>query len=618
MSTAPRVADPWAGLLADAARPQIEADLIPFLPRQRWFAGKSRAIRSAAIVDGSEPIAALPRVRLLLVEVRYDSGRPETYFLPLGVAQGEGADRLLAEAPARVVRRLDDGVLVYDALGDPEVGAALLEMIGGGGQIRTDRGAIAGTATSAFAAARGPASDPLPARLAAFEQSNSSVVYGDRLLLKIFRRLEPGVNPDFEIGKFFADRTKFRRVPTTAGSLAYRPAGGGLMMVGILQGLVANSGSGWDHALGLLKDLYESTPAERAGQVAAIRCPRSVRDQIQWEPDDAARELVGPYLADAALLGRRTAEMHLALASDKADPAFRPEPISSFDLMHLADEVRHQAGRAQEMLRAGAHGLPAAVRADAEAFLGGADALVGQVDALAGGRVGASKIRCHGDYHLGQVLRAGDDYILLDFEGEPAKSLADRLAKQSAMKDVAGMIRSFDYAAFAALFAHAEGHPDRFAALAPLAQFWRSWVASAYLREYLAVAGDAPFIPRDPAALARLLEVQLLDKALYELLYELNNRPDWVRIPLQGINALRPGDLEADRRRHRHRARQPHRRTSHHADQARSLRPDRFRRLPAQRGDALPLVREARAPTSGRAAGSTASSSPSGRPTPGA
>ena len=313
-------------------------------------------------------------------------------------------------------------------------------------------------------------------------------------------------------------------------------------MLGILQGLIANEGSGWDHALSSLKALYEAITTEQVSQASATRSPRSVRDQIQWDSGDEVRAVVGPYLDDAAKLGRRTAEMHLALASDRANPAFRPEPITSFDLIQLGNEVRHQAEAAQTALRTGSRSLPEATQGDAQIFLDQSGTLLRQVDTWADGRIGASKIRCHGDYHLGQVLRSGDDYVILDFEGEPAKSLPERLAKHSAMKDVAGMIRSFDYAAFAALFTHAKDHPERFATLAPVAQFWRSWVASSFLREYLAIAGDAVFIPKDPATLAKLLEVQLLDKALYELLYELNNRPDWVRIPLQGINALMTPD----------------------------------------------------------------------------
>ena len=525
----------WEQLLAGDGRSRIEADLPRFLVKQRWFAGKARTIRSVAIVDQSAASQSLGSVRFVWVEVDYQSGEAETYFLPLGLA---APGDITALAEARIISRFEPERLVYDALADAAVGQALLDMIGGNQRIATRHGAIRGESTSAFDRVRGPRGEALAGRLGTFEQSNSAVIYGDRLILKVFRRLEPGVNPDFEIGKFFAEKTKFNRVPSTAGNLAYQGAKGEPMMVGILQGLIANEGTGWDHALSQLQAFYATMTPDQLASIARSRCPQSVRDQIQWDAGEEVRALVGSYLDDAAQLGRRTAEMHLALASDRTDPAFRPEPLSSFDLMQLGSEIHHQAERVQAALQAGSRSLPEATQGDVQTFLDGAGRLLSQVDALADQRIVASKIRCHGDYHLGQVLRAADDYILLDFEGEPAKSLPERLAKQSALKDVAGMIRSFDYAAFAALFARSKDQPEDFNRLAVAARFWRSWVASVFLREYLAMSGDAVFIPPDPAALAKLLEIQLLDKALYELLYELNNRPDWVRIPLQGINAL--------------------------------------------------------------------------------
>lgn len=540
----------WDELLDGPGRAILEGEGLPsFLPRQRWFAGKARTIQAVKIQDQTDPSGPLPpQVRFCLLEVGFTDGRSEIYFAPLGIATDAVADRLRDGGAGRVIVDVPRIGLVYDALGDPEVGAILLAEIGRNRSISTQGGVIRGEATSAYSRVCGPAGHTLAVKAGSFEQSNSAIVFGDRLILKIFRRLEPGINPDFEIGKFFAEKTKFSRVPTTAGSLIYAPHGREPMMVGMLQGLIANEGTGWDHALQVLADFYESIGDEQVDQIGATRCPLSVRDQIQWEPGAEVRALVGGYLDDAATLGRRTAEMHLALASDPISPNFRPEPLTSFDLMHLSEEIHGTATAAATSLKASSRTLPAANQPAAETFLDGVDALLRRVDTLAAdSKMAVSKIRCHGDYHLGQVLRAGNDYVLLDFEGEPAKSLAERLAKQSALKDVAGMIRSFDYAAFAALFAHTQDHPDRFHRLAPVAQFWRSWVAAAYLREYLAVAGDASFIPRGTAALSKLLEVQLLDKALYELLYELNNRPAWVRIPLQGINVFHAPDQTSSR-----------------------------------------------------------------------
>ena len=373
-----------------------------------------------------------------------------------------------------------------------------------------------------------------------FEQSNSAVIFGDRLIMKVFRRLEPGINPDFEIGRFLSERTTFDRIPRTAGALLYEKAGGKgePMMLGILQGLVANQGTGWDHALLGLKGYYEEAGRRLGTPGGAEAEGRPILDLAATEPPASAREAIGPYLRDAATLGRRTAELHLALASDPAEKAFAPEPITAADLKALSAEVREQVEAALRALQAGLDRLPEATAAQARRVLDQAPRLVEGAEAPATLKLDATKIRVHGDYHLGQVLRSGDDFVILDFEGEPAKSLPQRLARQPALKDVVGMLRSFDYAAFAALFAFAGDKAEVFDRLVPWAKSWRTWVSAAFLREYLATASGASFLPADRGHVARLLDALTLDKALYELLYELNNRPDWVRIPLQGIVAL--------------------------------------------------------------------------------
>ena len=524
-----------APFLEGEARRALERDALPsFLPRRRWFAGKARAVQSARFLDASAPGELAGSARLTLVEVAYASGRPDVYLLPLGLATGPAADRIEREEPGRVVARLDKVGLVYDALADPAVCTALLDTIAGSRAIPAGSGTIQGSPTSAFAAARGPLDKPLAVARGSFEQSNSAVIFGDRLILKVFRRLDPGINPDFEIGRFLSEKTSFDRVPSTAGALLYERAGAEPLMLGILQGLVPNEGSGWDHALGELKGYYrratstapESSEGRPPLELAGREIPAGVRDAI------------GPYLEAGAMLGRRTAELHLALASDPTNPAFAPEPITPRDLERMAGEIREQVEKALNVLGSKLGTLPEATRDQASRVLEGSSTLLDGVRSLPALKLDAVKTRVHGDYHLGQVLRTVDDFVILDFEGEPAKPLAERARKTSPLKDVVGMLRSFDYAAFAALFAFAGDRAEAFDRLVPWAKAWRTWVSAAFLKEYLATAKDAPFLPRDRSHVGRLLDALTLDKALYELLYELNNRPDWVRIPLQGVAAL--------------------------------------------------------------------------------
>ena len=237
--------------------------------------------------------------------------------------------------------------------------------------------------------------------------------------------------------------------------------------------------------------------------------------------------------------GDRTAEVHLALASDTSDPAFSPEPFTAEDLASVRRSAVAQARTALDALRdamkGGATRLPEDVAARAQTLLDNEQEVIDRIKAAAAAEFTVAKGRIHGDYHLGQVLWAEGDFYLIDFEGEPARPIAERRAKQSPMKDVAGMLRSFSYAAYAGLFAHSSTRPGQFAELEPWARLWQTWASAAFLTGYLATAGRALIVPAEPAQRNALLQLFMLDKAFYELNYELNNRPDWVRIPLAAI-----------------------------------------------------------------------------------
>ena len=539
----------WAAWLDGAARERLErADLPAFVRGQRWFAGKARTLDAMRLRDMTVPGGFAGSAVLALGEAVFGVGPADTYFLPLALATGPEAERLQRDQPARVIARADgSGAVVYDALADDATCAALLAAIAQGREITTGLGRIRASATTAFAEARGPADVALHVRRGTAEQSNSALIYGHRLILKLFRRLEPGLNPELEIGRFLAERTRFDRVPTTAGALEYDGPGGAPVTLAILQRLVPNQGTGWEHALEELRGYYRRVADAAPLPPPAGRTPLEHAAAAGSVPPRVA-EAIGPYLDAAATLGRRTAELHLALASVADDPAFAPEPLGAADLAALAEEVREQVEAALAALRTGLDGLPAPVVPEARQVLEGVPGLLAALGRLAEAPMAATRIRVHGDYHLGQVLRTGDDFVILDFEGEPARPLARRRAKQSPVKDVVGMLRSFDYAAGAALFEAAGDRPADLERLAPHARAWPAWTSAAFLRHYLATAAGAPFLPGEPAHLDRLLGAFLLDKALYELLYELNNRPGWIRIPVRGILALiEPGDAAAEK-----------------------------------------------------------------------
>ena len=529
------------GVFADTTRMDLEDRVLPgYLRSQRWFGGKARAVESVRVADwGPLPAGAGPAY-LTLLEVRFAGGGADLYFLPLAVSSGPKAARLLESNRPWALARLrgaDGEAILHDALADDAVCTALLNAVAGGQEFPTAAGRVGAEPTAAFAALRGDPEYPLPVVRGPATSSNTLVFYGRRLLLKVFRRLEVGTNPDYEVGRFLTERSPFGRIPKVAGSLEYQRPGTGPISLAILQALVPNQGDGWKHAIDELGRYYERAAARMSSPDPVPPDPRPLPALVEADPPPAALETIGSYLHAADTLGRRTAEMHRALANAPDYPAFAPEPLTAADLDALRSAVRRQAETALGALRANLDRLTGEVTAACDLLDRGpavlADPLRGHVGVPA-----ATKIRIHGDYHLGQVLWVDNDYVILDFEGEPTRSVDERRAKFSPLRDVAGMLRSYHYAAYAGLFAFTRDRPDDFARLEPWADLWHQWAAAAFLRGYQQAAGRAHFLPTSRGEFAALLDGFMLGKAFYELAYELNNRPDWVRIPLRGILAL--------------------------------------------------------------------------------
>ncbi len=373
------------------------------------------------------------------------------------------------------------------------------------------------------------------------EQSNTSVVYGDRLILKLFRRVDEGVNPDLEIGAFLTDKARFPHIPPVAGALEYRRGRGEPMTLAILQGYVPNEGDAWRYTLDILNRYFERVLAQLP-EVQELTLPRApLLELSEGEIPPLAYEMIGTYLESARLLGQRTADLHVTLASNADDPNFAPEAFTPFYQRSLYQSMRNLTDQVFELLRKRLPALPEAVRQDAQKVLGLEEEILRRLRELTERKVKAQRTRIHGDYHLGQVLWTGKDFVIIDFEGEPAHSLSSRRIKRSPLRDVAGMLRSFHYAAYGALHGQVNIGVVRAEDLPtwePWARLWTSWVSSAFLKSYLKVAGQGAFLLADREELCLLLEAYLLEKAIYEVGYELNNRPDWVRFPLEGIAQL--------------------------------------------------------------------------------
>jgi maltose alpha-D-glucosyltransferase / alpha-amylase len=530
------VEDGWATVLDGPGRHTLETRALPrYLPAQRWFGGKSRVIRSVTIADWVEFEAS--RSALLFLDVQYEDGGIDRYMMAPVIRLGSAEDIPPQAIVAPVVAPSGPGVIV-DVSMDDATCAAFLDWIARERGVRTVHGAVQASRGAAFARLRGPLAETLAPHRGAVEQSNTSVKFGDRLILKLFRRQESGLNPDCEIGRYLTEQRQFDHVPPFAGLIEYRRDSDAPSTLAMLQGLVANQGDGWTWTLDELGRYFEACSPEPEPPVVDVRADIGLVALTESRDDPMAREHLGLMLDAAATLGHRTAEMHLALAADSADPAFTPQAIGADDLVALAEEFRAHASHVFDRLRVSLSQLPDDVVEPAGLALSRRRTLLGRFADLETlrGSVG-QRIRIHGDYHLGQVLRVMQDYTILDFEGEPARSLTERRAKHSPLKNVAGMLRSFSYAAWTGLLSHTHRRADDLSRLEPWAHLWERGTTVAFLRAYRETAGRSPSLPAETHAFQILLDAYTLDKTLYELGYELDNRPTWVRVPLHGLLA---------------------------------------------------------------------------------
>ncbi|MEA2239296.1 MAG: maltose alpha-D-glucosyltransferase / alpha-amylase [Thermoanaerobaculia bacterium] len=522
-------------VFADANSRSLRRALEAYVRSRRWFGGKARTIASLQLQE----TVPLPDDRgvLAFVHIEYADGEPETYIVPLGVAQARRAREQEGPNVPSMIARLRDGHFLYEPLADPKFGGELLEVIARRRTLKGNHGAASGDPSRAFRNLRGPGD--LHPQVMKTEQSNTALLFGDRLFMKLFRRLEPGINTDLEVTRFLNEQTTFTGTPQLAGSIQYElERGGEPATIAVLQNYVESSGDAWRYTLDSIGRFFENilSDSDAALRLAKATPSEPLLDLAAKPFPDNVREMIGVYLSDAEVLGRRTAQMHLALASRDDIPAFAPEAITPHYQRSIYQHVRSQAVQTLQLLRRRAKG-----NADAEELLSREEQLQKRIRRILDGRMTGLRIRVHGDYHLGQVLKTGNDFIVIDFEGEPSRPLSERRIKRSALRDVAGMLRSFHYASSALLHEqpqHSVIRAEDAAAVESGAAFWYRWVSAAFLRAYVAESGDAAHLPRTRDELQVLLDVHLLEKALYEITYELNNRPDWVHIPLRGVLEL--------------------------------------------------------------------------------
>ncbi|MGH2460591.1 MAG: maltose alpha-D-glucosyltransferase [Chloroflexota bacterium] len=539
------VDDDWTDALVGPGKARLEALLASYFPTRAWGGQPARRIKGTRILD-SLPLdrgAAAPRI--VLVRIDYVEGDPETFAIPLALATAGGAERLRAESPRLIVADVRQGGkrgrvgALYDCTSDGDFLNDVIEAIGRRRQTTTPGGQLLASPTRSFRPLRGPTDDALGAQIARVGRSATAVAYADRLVLKLFRRLDGGVTPDLEVGRFLTERAGFLHTPPTAGFLEYRDGRGEPTTLAVLRGFVPNQGDAWHSTLGALGDFYERVATLRDDRTQPTRPDGTLLELSEGEPSAHVTETLGAYLEVARHLGELTAKLHRALASSTNDPHFAPESFSALYQRSLYQSMRTRLNETFQLLARRLPRLEGDVAEAGRALVGREGELLAIFQAVRSHKIEATRLRCHGDYRLEHLLCTGRDFAIVDFEGDPARTLGERRIKRSPLTDVAAMLRSFHDAAETAL-AHAAERgltsPEDVPGLGRWADFWHTWVSATFLKAYLEGTSQASIVPRERTDLQILLGAFALERDLHALADALDRSGDRVARCLRAIS----------------------------------------------------------------------------------
>ncbi len=490
--------------------------LAPYLASRRWFSGKGHPISRIELLDQGEWNSAQGSWLMTIIEVHFADLPPQLYFLPLAICweneAGEERIKTLAAWALARVRQKERTGLLYGAFGDDRFCRALVRAMGDNLVLPFGKGRLEFSAFNAFSGLAGAVDAPV--QHPALEQSNTAVYFGDKLFLKGYRRLQIGTNPEVEVGRFLTEQSPFPHIVPVAGALEFQRTDGERQTLAILQCFVKNQGAVWSFAVDYLKRFLVEQLADTSPQAESPH---------------------GYFLKFMDLLGQRTGELHCAFSHPTGNAAFDPEPISTDDLSSWSAHLRQEAVATLDELEKLHGSLSADLQTVTDQLLLLRKPLLSKISLSSLDEGVAAKMRYHGDYHLGQVLRVENDFVITDFEGEPGRTIAERHEKHSPLRDVAGMLRSFSYAAAVAADHTTEERPGDRHRIGPLVRAWEQETAQAFLVGYRNAVGDGIVLPSDVVAADRLIEFFVIEKALYELRYEMNNRPSWLSIPLFGL-----------------------------------------------------------------------------------
>ncbi|SKB72315.1 maltose alpha-D-glucosyltransferase [Dyadobacter psychrophilus] len=533
----------WKDLLEPEVLEDLENNFLPsYLMKMRWFGGKGKGLDTVKIIShASIPLGHNPPGYILLLEASYQNDLPEMYQLPVAFGKEPFSYKVKENCPQAVIARIkidgeEEGVL-FDAIYGLELQQALLLNMAENEKLHAKNSEIHFTGNAELTR-HVKETDKIKPRVLSGEQSNTSITYDGKYFFKLYRKVDRAINPDMEITHFLTHEAKFKNIPAFVGAVEWKHKKDS-MVLGMMQEMVVSSTDAWANMLDRLNSFNEKILSS-----SEIQLPTELRgtlaDPVGYEDiPDALKDLLDvPVAEQVALLGVRTAEMHLALASGKNSPDFIPEDFSLHYQRSVYSSLQSLVRVAFQSLNRNMKKLKPEVRQEAEAVLHMKEEILTELKKVYSRKIDTAKIRIHGDYHLGQVLFTGKDFIILDFEGEPARSYSERRLKRSALRDVAGMLRSFHYAAYGSLYLDNQIRKEDIGKLLPFVEQWYHYMSGFFMKAYLETIHDSPIIPQKKDDLEVLLQTFLLQKAIYELNYEVNNRPSWVMVPLSGIKSI--------------------------------------------------------------------------------
>lgn len=535
--------DEWKSPISNQFKHDLEGILQEYVKMCRWFGSKSRTIRSCKIIEDAVYANGSAWFHICLLELSYNDGAPEVYCAPLGLRLKSEAVGLLEKNSRAVIATVrmggeQEGIL-FDGMYDEGLRYGLLTGIAHRKRIKGTRGFFACVPTKSSKGGPLDVQEIKTSQVLQAEQSNTSVVFSRKSILKLYRRLDQGINPEEEILSELTRLGHAVGVPPLLGAIEYFGLGKEPVTVAMLQGFIENTSDAWTYALESVRSYYEHLLSNKKTLPQAIVAPAlSLKEEIPVVPEFMKNAMGAMFLEMSSLLGRRTAELHMALASSMHKEEFSSEPFSLLYQKSIYKAMQGLVNKTMQVLGKKLASIRDEWRDDAKAILISEQQILEMLRKVAQKKIAASKIRIHGDYHLGQILCTGKDFVIIDFEGEPARPLSERRLKRSPLRDVAGLIRSFHYAAYGAIFLQSSWPKEDIVLLEKWVGPWHGYASWAFLSSYLAVAREADFLPKDKEDLNTLLQSFLLEKAVYELGYELNHRPDWVIIPIRGIQQI--------------------------------------------------------------------------------